>query len=74
MNSPESLSHTKWECQYHIVWIPKYRKKSLYKELRQHLGLLLRELADQKGCRIEVRSYIRHQEQEDKRIEQLSLF
>jgi len=38
MNSPESLKHTKWECKYHIVWIPKYRKKTLYKELRQYLG------------------------------------
>jgi len=38
MNTPESLKHTKWECKYHIVWIPKYRKKSLYKDLRQYLG------------------------------------
>jgi len=30
----QSLSHTVWECKYHIVWIPKYRKKSLYKDLR----------------------------------------
>jgi len=33
MSSPESLKHTKWECKYHIVWIPKYRKKRLYNEL-----------------------------------------
>jgi len=38
MNSSESLKHTKWECKYHIAWIPKYRKKSLYKELRQYMG------------------------------------
>jgi REP element-mobilizing transposase RayT len=38
MNTPESLKHTKWECKYHIVWIPKYRKKSLYKDLRQYMG------------------------------------
>jgi putative transposase len=142
MNSPESLKHTKWECKYHIIWIPKYRKKSLYKELRQYLGSLLKELASQKECRIEeghlmpdhvhilisippkysvaqvvgfikgksaisiartymgrrknftgqsfwargyyvstvgrdeatVRNYIRHQEAEDQRIEQLDLF
>lgn len=43
MNTPESLKHTKWECKYHIVWIPKYRKKSLYKELRQYLGEMLKD-------------------------------
>jgi putative transposase len=48
-----SLSHTKWECKYHVVFIPKYRKKTLYYELRQHLGELFRELASQKECRIE---------------------
>jgi putative transposase len=48
-----SLSHTKWECKYHVVFIPKYRKKVLYYELRQHLGELFRELAAQKECRIE---------------------
>ena len=53
MNSPESLKHTKWECKYHIVWIPKYRKKSLYKELRQYLGSMLKDLASQKECKIE---------------------
>ncbi len=53
MNSPESLSHTKWECKYHIIWISKYRKKSLYKELRQYLGSILKDLALQKECKIE---------------------
>lgn len=53
MNSSESLKHTKWECKYHIVWIPKYRKKSLYKKLRQYLGAMLKDLASQKECRIE---------------------
>jgi len=48
-----SLSHTKWECKYHVVFIPKYRKKTLYYELRQPLGELFRELASQKECRIE---------------------
>lgn len=49
----QSLSHTAWDCKYHIVWIPKYRRKSLYKELRQYVGPLLRDLAGQKECRIE---------------------
>ena len=49
----QSLSHTVWDCKYHIVWIPKYRRKSLYKELRRHVGSLFRDLATQKECRIE---------------------
>ena len=142
MNTENSLNHTKWECKYHIVWIPKYRKKSLYKDLSQYLGATLKDLARQKECTIEeghlmsdhvhilisippkysvaqvvgfikgksaisiartymgrrknftgqsfwargyyvstvgrdeetVRNYIKHQEDEDKRIEQLDLF
>ena len=142
MKPENSLNHTKWECKYHIVWIPKYRKKSIYKDLRKYLGVTLKELALQKECKIEeghlmsdhvqilisippkysvsqvvgfikgksaisiartymgrrknftgqsfwargyyvstvgrdgetVRNYIKHQESEDKRIEQLDLF
>jgi putative transposase len=48
-----SLSHTKWECKYHVVFIPKYRRKTLYYELRQHLGRIFHDLARQKECRIE---------------------
>jgi putative transposase len=40
-----SLAHTSWECKYHIVFIPKYRRKALYRELRHHLGETFRELA-----------------------------
>jgi len=53
VNNVESLSHTKWECKYHIVFIPKYRKKALYGALRQQLGDLLRQLAMQRESRIE---------------------
>jgi len=142
MNVEQSLNHTNWECKYHIVWIPKYRKKTLFKELRKYLGEILKDLAEQKGCKIEeghlmpdhvhmlisippkhavsqvvgfikgksaisiarnymgrrknytgqkfwargyhvstvgrdeevIREYIRHQEEEDKRIDQLDLF
>ena len=49
----QKSKHTKWECKYHIVWIPKYRKKTLYKELRKYLGETFRELASQKECKIE---------------------
>jgi putative transposase len=53
MNEPESLNHTKWECKYHVVFIPKYRRKALYGELRKHVGEVFRSLAEQKSCRIE---------------------
>lgn len=49
----QSLSHTAWDFKYHIVWIPKYLKKSLYKNLRQYVGPLFKELAIQEECRIE---------------------
>ena len=53
MDDYESLSHTKWDCKYHVVFIPKCRKKALYGELREHLGEVFRQLAGQKECRIE---------------------
>jgi len=49
----ESLSHSKWECKYHVVFIPKCRRKTLYAELRRHLGEVFRKLAQQKESRIE---------------------
>ena len=51
--SLKGLSHTKWECKYHVVFIPKFRRKALYGQLRDHLGELLRKLAIQKKSRIE---------------------
>jgi putative transposase len=45
MNDYQSLSHTKWECKYHVVFLPKYRRKVLYGPLRKHLGEVVRELA-----------------------------
>ena len=53
MDEFESLSHSKWECKYHIVFIPKCRRKVLYGSLRQHLGEVFRKLAEQKESRIE---------------------
>ena len=53
MNTQQSLNHTVWECKYHIVWIPKYRKKSLFKDLRKYLGETLKDLARQRECKIE---------------------
>ena len=142
MDETGSLSHTKWECKYHVVFIPKCRRRTLYEQLRQPLGEVLRRLAAQKESRIEeghlmsdhahmmiaippkyavsqvvgyikgksaihlarvyrerkrnfvgqhfwargyfvstvgrdealIREYIRHQEQEDKRLEQMNLW
>ena len=53
MDEVESLSHTKWDCKYHVVFIPKCRRKSLYAALRRYLGEVFRRLATQKECRIE---------------------
>ena len=53
MNDRQSIRHTVWECKYHVVWIPKYRRKTLYRELRQHLGEVIRDLAQQRESRIE---------------------
>jgi putative transposase len=53
MDETESLNHTKWKCKYHVVFIPKCRRKTLYKELRRYLGEVLRRWAEQKESRIE---------------------
>ena len=44
-----SLSHTKWNCQYHIVFIPKYRRKAIYGKLRSDIGKYIRRLCEYKG-------------------------
>jgi putative transposase len=53
MDDFESLSHSKWDCKYHVVFIPKGRRKVLYGNLRHHLGDVFRKLAEQKESRIE---------------------
>ena len=45
MDNSLSLNHSRWECKYHEVWIPKYRKKTLYGQVRRYLGEVFRELA-----------------------------
>ena len=52
MDDLQSLSHTVWDCKYHVVWIPKCRRKVLYGQLRKYLGQVLRELAMQKECKV----------------------
>lgn len=51
-SSYQSLSHSKWDCKYHIVFIPKCRKKELYGKIRGYLGPLFHELAGQRNCKI----------------------
>ena len=53
MDKTESLNYTKWECKYHVVFIPKGRRKLLYAELCKHLGEVFRTLAQHKESRIE---------------------
>src|SRR5262245_21293786 len=48
----QSLSHSKWDCKYHVVFVPKYRRKALYGEIRKRLGPIFHELAKQKECQI----------------------
>lgn len=52
MNAYESLKHTTYECKYHVVFIPKYRKKVLYGQLRRELGAVFRELAKRQESEI----------------------
>ncbi len=53
MDEYESLSHTTWDCKYHVVFIPKCRRKTLYQELRRHLGEVFRRLAHQRESKVE---------------------
>ena len=53
MDEPRTLNHSKCECKYHVVLIPKYRRKSLYVEIRPEIGKVFRELARRKECEIE---------------------
>ncbi len=52
MKDYQSLSHTKWDCKYHVVYIPKRWNQRLYGALRHELGKIFHELANQKGCQI----------------------
>ncbi len=52
MQEYQSLSHTTWDCKYHVVFIPKKRKKAIFGAIRKHLGQVLHELAGQKDCKI----------------------
>jgi len=52
MRNEQSLCHTRWDCKYHIVWIPKFRRKILYGRIRRELGEIFHDLVRQKDSRI----------------------
>ncbi len=52
MNNNRRLNHSSWDCKYHVVWIPKYRKKIIYGHIRKYLGEVFKELALQKESEI----------------------
>ena len=53
MSEYRSLNHSRWECKYHVVFIPKYRKKVIFGQIKQYLGTVFRKLAEQRECQIE---------------------
>jgi putative transposase len=53
MDEYESLNHTKWKCKYHVIFVPKYRRKALYGEIGRELGPMFRALAERREYRIE---------------------
>ena len=52
MHDWQSLSHVRWDCKYHVVIIPKYRKRKLYGKVRKHVGEVLREVCRQRGIAV----------------------
>lgn len=48
----KSLAHSKWLCKYHVIWIPKYRRKVIYGKYRKEIGTILRQLCEYKGIEI----------------------
>lgn len=52
MNNAQCLSHSKWECKCHVVWIPKCRKKALYGQLREHIGEVFHELTRRRESKV----------------------
>ncbi len=52
MRDYQSLAHTRWDCKYHLVFIPKRRRKVIYGKLRKYLGEIFHKLARRQGCKI----------------------
>ena len=68
MGTENSLAHTKWECKYHIVFAPKYRRQVIYKKIKADVGQILGTLCRRKGIDIQ------NQLKEDLEYDQMSLF
>ncbi len=47
-----SLSHVRWDCKYHVVFVSKYRQKTIYEKIRRKLGRIIRDLCSQKGIEL----------------------
>ncbi len=57
----KSLAHTKWNCKYHIVFAPKYRRQAIYGKIKEDVGIILRKLCEQKGVEIlEAKACVDH--------------
>ena len=69
MKEYQRLSHTRWDCKYHVVFIPKKRKKRIFGALRKQPGNIFHDRLDEAI----VRAYIRNQEHEDEHYEQMKL-
>ena len=70
------LNHATWECKYHVVFTPKYRKKVLFGQIRRHFGTVFHELARRKECQIEEGHLMPdhvHQEMANKQVDQMQL-
>lgn len=52
MQDFESLAHVRWDCKYHVVFIPKYRRKVMYGRLKRQIGAILRSLCEQRGIEL----------------------
>ena len=75
--STNSLAHSKWNCKYHIVFAPKYRRKVFYEDKRLEIREILRKLCEWKGVQIiegDVCPDISNQLKHDKESDQLSIF
>lgn len=58
MKDIASLSHSSWNCKYHIVFAPKYRRMAIYGKIRQDIGVILRRLCEQKGVEMNSPAFL----------------
>ena len=73
MKEYQSLSHTRWDCKYHVVFLPKRRKKRIFGVLQQHLGEMFHELAWHKEANIVEGHLMGDHMDEDERYDQMKL-